>query len=130
MRYKDWEFAFTLRGNCGKYSYNEFDSKWGNFLRGGQYGISSDYLKTNFSYGQISTYYLRESSFTHLENISLTYHVDRLFSKDISAKFFLVGQNLKTWTSYKGLNPDTFDGIDYDNYPRPKTYTIGMELSF
>lgn len=130
LRYKDWEFAFTLRGNCGKYSYNEFDSKWGNFLRGGQYGISSDYLKTNFSYGQISTYYLRESSFTHLENISLTYHVDRLFSKDISAKFFLVGQNLKTWTSYKGLNPDTFDGIDYDNYPRPKTYTIGMELSF
>ena len=137
--YKKLCLNFTLRANSGNYTYSEIDNKFSypSYSNGFE-NVSRDYFNTNFTpntnftsnNGFRSDYYLRKSSFVHLENISLTYNVNHLFSKNIDADFFIVGQNLKTWTSYKGLNPDTQDGIDYNNYPRPKMLTLGVELNF
>lgn len=131
FRYKNWTLSLNLRGNYGSYTYNLVDKKHAESPVYTNDNISREFYNIKDNPEDLNkSHFFKRSSFIHLENISLTYHVDRLFSKKIRAKFFIVGQNLKTWTTYKGLNPDTQDGIDYDNYPRPKTYTIGVELNF
>ena len=133
FEYKKWELNFTLRANSRSYTYSVIDEEFDlPRYNHGFANVSSDYFNTVHAYdiNKNSVYYLHKSSFVHLENISLTYNVENLFFKNIDAKFFVAGQNLKTWTDYKGLNPDTQDGIDYNNYPRPRTITLGVELNF
>jgi iron complex outermembrane receptor protein len=39
-------------------------------------------------------------------------------------------QNVFTITKYKGLDPEMSGGIDNNQYPRPRTYTVGVGLDF
>ena len=39
-------------------------------------------------------------------------------------------QNVFTITKYQGLDPEIGNGIDNNFYPRPRTYTIGVNLDF
>ncbi|RXQ89022.1 hypothetical protein EO244_14435 [Ancylomarina salipaludis] len=129
FEYKRWALNFTVRANSGGYTFSRIDRRF-SFPSYPFQNVSRSYLNKRFVSDNYSDYYLHNSSFLHLENISLTYNANNIFPKHINAKFYLVGQNLKTWTSYKGLNPDTQDGIDYNNYPRPRTITLGVELYF
>ena len=59
-----------------------------------------------------------------------------------SLRFSITGQNLFLITDYSGLDPEvtanTGDlgsgvpsrGIDYGSYPRPRTFTFGINASF
>ena len=38
--------------------------------------------------------------------------------------------NVFTFTGYDGLDPDLSYGIDREVYPRPRTYTFGLNLKF
>jgi hypothetical protein len=55
--------------------------------------------------------------------------------KNISA--YLAAQNLYTWTSYSGLDPEVSiynsvltPGFDYSAYPRARTMTVGLNVFF
>ena len=56
--------------------------------------------------------------------------------KMTKARFYITGQNLHTFTSYKGFNPDfqsistLAPGFDFGTYPRPTTYMAGLQLTF
>ena len=39
-------------------------------------------------------------------------------------------QNLITITDYEGLDPEVGNGIDFNIYPRPRIYMIGVNLNF
>jgi len=39
-------------------------------------------------------------------------------------------QNVFTITRYKGLDPEIFNGIDNNVYPRPRTFLVGVNLGF
>ena len=43
--------------------------------------------------------------------------------------FFTV-QNVATITGYKGIDPEIFDGIDNNMYPRPRTFILGVKFNF
>ena len=52
-------------------------------------------------------------------------------------RIYFAAQNLYTWTAYSGYDPEVSifnspltPGFDYLSYPRSRTYTVGLNLSF
>jgi TonB-dependent starch-binding outer membrane protein SusC len=39
-------------------------------------------------------------------------------------------QNVFVVTKYKGLDPEINGGVDNNFYPRPRTYSVGLNVSF
>ncbi|MBX2844336.1 MAG: TonB-dependent receptor [Flammeovirgaceae bacterium] len=95
---------------------------------------------------QVSTRYVEKGSYLRLRNISLGYNIptDNLFKGSISKlRIYVSGQNLLTITDYSGLDPEVGThtttnskdrnfqlGIDRGNYPLPKSFIGGIQVSF
>ena len=69
--------------------------------------------------------------------MSLGYALDRFFSDKVKAYFNLTVQNAFVITKYPGLDPevqgtanDGSSGIDNNIYPKPRTFLLGVSLSF
>ncbi len=77
---------------------------------------------------------IQDASFLRLRNINLAYHVPESALKNIKGikqvKIFLQAQNLYTWTSWRGLDPENAEGRGRFQYPAPRTYTAGLNVNF
>ena len=55
---------------------------------------------------------------------------------DRSIRLALIGRNLKTWTRYSGIDPETAEGgdsnlrVDQNNYPALRQLTAQVEMKF
>jgi iron complex outermembrane receptor protein len=83
---------------------------------------------------QPSTYWLRDGSFTRLENATLGYNFETI--KSISRlRCYLTLTNIFTITSYEGIDPEVkTEGsqryIDRNAYPKTKGIVLGLSVSF
>jgi TonB-dependent starch-binding outer membrane protein SusC len=85
-----------------------------------------------------STRFVEDGSFVRLKNISIGYDFSsELLSKlrISSARVYVSGQNLLTFTKYSGVDPEVAFrssnvnlGLDYDSYPNTSSYTFGINL--
>lgn len=87
---------------------------------------------------RFSTYYVENGSFMKMKYLKLGYSLPAKAVKAIRATdvnvYFQV-ENVFTITKYKGLDPELLPGeygarIDNGAYPRPRTFTIGLNLQF
>ena len=86
--------------------------------------------ETNFVKRQFTTdYYLENASFFKLDNLSAGYKFDNIYKK-LNARVSFTVQNVLTVTKYTGLDPEVQGGIDNTMYPRPRTFTLGVSLSY
>ena len=76
-----------------------------------------------------SDYLLEDATFLRCDNISLTYRIANFVKK---STLRLTGSvtNPFILTKYKGQDPENFNSIDRNFYPRPTTYTFGIGLDF
>ena len=87
---------------------------------------------------QVSDLYIVDGSYLRLKNISLGYTLPRSLTRQISIerlRFFVMAENLITWTKYWGFDPEISSGgkslgIDKGVYPQARTWTIGLNLTF
>ena len=90
---------------------------------------------------RMSDRWLEDASYLRIQNISLTYNLPEKWAKKVfmqSARIYFNVQNVYTFTNYSGYDPEigTFNqssllqNIDRGRYPTPRTYTIGLNLSF
>ncbi len=87
---------------------------------------------------QVSDLYIVDGSYLRLKNISLGYTLPRSLTRQISIerlRFFVMAENLVTWTKYWGFDPEISSGgkslgIDKGVYPQARTWTIGLNLTF
>jgi len=91
-----------------------------------------------------STYYLEDGSYLRIKNIQLSYNLPESLLKRWGierVRVYVQGQNLFTFTSYTGLDPeinlrnydpnnDRHMGVDEGAYPVAKVYLVGANLSF
>jgi len=81
-----------------------------------------------------STRYLEDGSFVKLRNVTLAYQFPKQIiqkAKLNSARIYVQGQNLRTWTAYREFDPETgFNSNARGEYPIPRTITVGVELGF
>lgn len=94
----------------------------------------------------VANYMVEDGSYIRLKNISLRYNVPVPEGIGItSLQFFVTGTNLVTITDYSGFDPEVSSldadtirpvnsglapGVDLGAYPRPRSYTFGVNLSF
>jgi hypothetical protein len=83
--------------------------------------------------------WLQSTNYLRLNTISIGYSLPQGIlekAKISKARIYITGQNLHTFTNYKGFNPDFTSisilapGFDFGTYPRPQTYMAGVQLSF
>jgi len=82
-----------------------------------------------WSYYTNSDAAIQDASFIRLKNVSLAYHVPQEWAKRLklsSAQVYLHGQNLLTFTKYKGLDPETLS----NNLPPLKMLIAGIQVTF
>lgn len=135
--YKKWTINTVLRANIGNYVYDNVASNFGiktNILStvGVLNNASRDLLTTGFSNNQfLSDYYIRNASFLKMDNLGLAYNVGKLSKNgNTTMRISANCQNVFVVSQYKGLDPELVSGVDYNLYPRPRTYTLGLNVGF
>lgn len=83
---------------------------------------------------------IEDGSYLRLKTVSLGYNVPARILKRAhiqSLRAYASAQNLVTWTNYKGLDPEVSvrpsaltPGFDWSAYPKARTITFGLDLTF
>ena len=139
VTYKRWNAGFVTRANIGNYVYNNVASATGtqyniinplSFLNNG----SRNVLETNFLGGgdrtRLSDYYMENASFLRMDNIFVGYDFGRILNDKASLRLNANVQNVFVITKYTGLDPEVNTGIDNNFYPRPRVFSLGLNLNF
>lgn len=94
-----------------------------------------------------SSRWVEDGSYIRIKNITLGYNFKSNLLNNLgitSARIYLTGTNLFTFTKYTGYDPeannakdisrdyssDAFSGLDLASYPSQKKYTIGININF
>ncbi|MFV8336355.1 SusC/RagA family TonB-linked outer membrane protein [Flavobacterium sp. RSP29] len=137
--YKNFDMAMTWRGSWGNYNYNNVDSSKGSYqniliretdLSNGVANL----LETGFTSQDTkrfeSDYYIQDASFIRLDNVSVGYTFNQKANATSLVKLTLAAQNVLLFTDYTGIDPEISGGIDNNLYPRPITFTLGLNVNF
>lgn len=135
LSYKNWDLALSGHGAFGNYVYN--------YVAADQYvqsvysdqGNFSNILRSTrdkgFQRQQLySDIWLEDGSFFRFDNITLGYTFNKLWNTDSRLRLTFGIQNVATITKYSGVDPELYSGIDREVYPRPRTYNLGVNLTF
>ena len=83
---------------------------------------------------QLDDRFLENSSFLRLKNLTLAYAFPQSLLKKTnfftSARVYLQGQNLLTWTGFTGLDPEVATNVYRAQYPASRQFTLGIDVSF
>ena len=83
---------------------------------------------------QFDDRFLENASSLRLNTVTLAYAFpQRLLSKTnffSSARIYLQGQNLLTFTGFTGLDPESSSNVYKAQYPMSRQFTLGVEVSF
>ena len=144
-QFYNFDLGISLRASVGNYVYNQV-------LAGSMFSVQTpyrDHSYTNLRADQINTYnrtigyagseistenarlmdiFVENASFLRCDNITLGYS----FAKDkvLTGRAYLTVQNPFVISGYSGLDPEIFDGIDGNIYPRCMTTLVGLSLQF
>jgi len=84
-----------------------------------------------------STQFLQDGSYVKVKNIALSYSIGKAVTRIADLKLTISGQNILTFTKYKGYDPETstsgndIDGaIDVGSYPNARTITFSVQANF
>lgn len=138
------DVSIFFTGQFGHYIYNNTANA---LFTAGALGAGRNVTKDVIGSGEgplnspdVSTRFLEKGDFLRFQDLTIGYNLP-LKSKAISSlRVFVNGQNLMVFTGYSGLDPEVnvnkqIDdipslGIDYNAYPRPRTISIGANVSF
>ncbi len=136
LNYKKWNLGFNMRANFGNYVFNNVATNGAinKFLFASYLANqSSDVLNTSFvgtgNFYQ-SDYYVQNGSFLRMDNVNVGYNLGKINNGKIGLRFTAGVQNVFVITKYKGLDPELSDGIDNNQYPRPRTLIFGVGVDF
>ena len=143
LQYKNWTFSLNFRGSIGNDVYNCTANNLAylsnlpgrNVLKEAvTSGVGRDQAKV------FSSRFIEDGSFVRLDNISLGYNFSLPKLLVTNARVFVSAQNLFTITGYSGADPEVNSeisrtgvaplGVDYLSYPRARTFSMGINLSF
>jgi TonB-linked SusC/RagA family outer membrane protein len=141
FRYKQIQLDITLYGAFGVQKYNA--------TRASTYmsGVNSDmheimldtlsFYQYNFIYE--SSYFVEDASFLRIKTISVSYSPAVKWFKAVKPEITITGENLFTFTSYRGYDPETSvytdnnfsdNAIDRGAYPIPMGIYTSLKLTF
>jgi len=163
LTYKNFDFNTFLFWNQGNEIYNY--TKWYTDMRGFVGGVSDRVLNdswtpqnmnaklpivqagvasyNNYVSGQSNSYYVEDGSYLRVRTLQLGYTLPKSIASRLSmssARLYIQGQNLFTFTKYTGADPDLalinnngtdlYIGVDRAGFPNPQQFIFGLNVSF
>jgi len=135
LNYKKWSAGLNMRANVGNYLFNNISTNGAisKFLFSSYLANqSADVLFTNFQgIGDFyqSNYYVQNASFLRMDNINIGYDLGEI-RNGVNLRLSAGVQNVFVITKYKGLDPELSGGVDDNQYPRPRTFLLGVGIDF
>ncbi|MGZ8516291.1 MAG: SusC/RagA family TonB-linked outer membrane protein [Chitinophagaceae bacterium] len=146
FRYKGFEISAFLNyaANTTRVNNMEFFLQNPGFL---QQGVNQDAgytfwtkpgdqanLQSPLFQNQFTSRLIQDASWVRLRNVQLSY----TFSQNTlgklkylsEARIYIMGQNLLTWSKWRGLDPEDSNNISATEYPNPRGLTAGLEIKF
>ncbi len=92
----------------------------------------------------ITDWAVEDGSFLRLNNLNVGYTLPTTLTESVgisSLRLYLTGNNLLVWTNYTGFDPEVSTsrsssytaltpGVDYSSFPRSRSYTFGVNVTF
>ena len=156
FNFKDIDFSMSSFASIGNDLVRDYERK-NLFSNKGSYVLNSwtpnnpsnsiprPVNGTSVSFDNFSDYFVEDASYLRIQNIQLGYTFDEALIESLGinkCRFYVSGNNLFTFTSYKGYDPSAVgggsngrgepigSGIDKGFYPVAKTFLLGMNLNF
>lgn len=122
-----------------------FDNRWRN--PGDVTGYPKvNYDQANNNFNLAHNGWLEDASYVRLKTLTLGYNLKKALSriKVKNSRIYLSANNLLTFSSYKGLDPEVnhftgfntgtnsgmLQGYDFGTYPQARTFVLGLNLTF
>ena len=151
--YKNFDLTFLLQGVYGNsiLNYNKVELETPTGFQQVSTELLNRWTPTNpsnevpraveVSALWLSDRYIEDGSYLRVKNLVFGYNLPAGLLQKVHLKklrVYVSGQNLYTFTSYSGYDPEVsrneqstlYSGIDYGNYPNYRTYTAGLQVSF
>jgi TonB-linked SusC/RagA family outer membrane protein len=138
--FKQFDLNIFMRGQYGSHGFNEAAMDYTSLAKLGTYGVLADATQYGIkSSSEPSSFWLQGTSFLKLQSATLGYNFNIKESKYIDKlHVYIAGNNLYTFTSYKGIDPElstavatgnSQEGIDVRQiYPRARQLSFGINL--
>ncbi len=133
LRVKKWTAGFTMRGEFGNQLYNNVASQ--RSFRDGAFGpatlnnLSTAYFDTNFKGVELlSDFYIENASYVRMDNMFVGYNFGNIGNSNVGLTMSAIVQNAFVITGYSGLDPEIAGGIDNTIYPRPRVFSLNLNL--
>ena len=141
LTYKRWDFGINGHGSAGTWVFNDFasanstaslDLNAGSLPNQAQLVKTTGFTAPNSAQQWYSDYFLENASFFRLDDINLGYTFRRLGSWETDIRLALGMQNVFILTGYSGMDPEVIseNGIDGTIWPRPRTYSLRLNINF
>ena len=148
--WKGFDLSFLFQGVEGRRIYTD---GWGlePFIQGAAptldfvnnrwtgAGTSNFYPKIYYGWDgtnpnrRASTWYLQDASFLRLKNLTVGYIIPANITSKVSIdriRLYFSGDNLLTFTKYKGLDPERAGDGRFVQYPQNKIVSFGVNVEF
>ncbi|WP_281233247.1 SusC/RagA family TonB-linked outer membrane protein [Flavobacterium gelatinilyticum] len=140
LRYKSWDFNVNLRG-ARDYQILNFSRMYYENPTIAYNTLDTAYDKV---YGKAVlndvqryvSYYVEDGDFLKIDNITIGFTLPNAGFKFIDTlRIYATGNNLATFTKYKGIDPEVNrDGLfpgndDRDKYPSTRSFSIGLNIT-
>ncbi|HEY4326872.1 MAG TPA: SusC/RagA family TonB-linked outer membrane protein [Mucilaginibacter sp.] len=140
--YKRFDLNLFLRGSYGNKAFNETYMDYTSLSKLGTYSVLADAPKYGItSSSEPSSFWLENASYLKIQSASLGYTLSFADSKYVDRlHIYIAGNNLYTFTSYKGGDPEITPvaalansqaGIETRSslYPRTRQFSFGVNLT-
>jgi iron complex outermembrane receptor protein len=141
--YKRFTLNFLFRGSVGNDVFNLTAANMSYLSNLPGKNVFTSALSSGLNRDAPKVYssrWIENGSFIRLDNLTLNYAFDLKNSSIHAASVFLTGQNLWLITDYSGADPEVNAevsrtgiaplGIDYLGYPRSRTVSLGVNVTF
>jgi iron complex outermembrane receptor protein len=137
FNYLNFDLMASFRGQIGGKVYNAriLQAGWADAVKSQNGNSANNILNMDIPFQNVngnvpfSDYFLENATFLRCESLSIGYKLNH-FYKNASSRIFLGVNNLFILTKYSGQDPENFNAIDNNFYPRPRIFNMGVNIDF
>jgi iron complex outermembrane receptor protein len=141
LSWKDWDFGLNGHGAAGNWVFNDFasanstaslDLNSGALPNQALLVKKTGFVAPNSAEQWYSDYFLEHASFFRLDDMNLGYTFRDIGQWKSSVRVAFGVQNVFVLTPYTGMDPEVTaeNGIDNTMWPRPRTYSLRLNVNF
>ena len=141
VAYRNWDFGLNGHGAAGNWVFNDFasanstaslDLNSGSLPNQALLVKKTGFTAPNSAQQWYSDYFLEHAYFFRLDDVNLGYTFRGIGRWETDIRLAMGVQNVFLLTRYTGIDPEVISetGIDNTIWPRPRTYSLRLNVNF